>query len=358
MAFNQKYVTQASAGGTGTIGDPWDFATAIANAAPLDCVNIQSDAPYSIGATTFPAGTFDAPIIWRGYNTTIGDCDNLGRNADGTLNTTGMPEITVTGIWTPAAYITFQSLNVTSSLTSAIISSGTVDYMTVVSCRFENEASAVNARIVTCDDNCLLLNSDLVCSGATSDYIVSFDVAVRIVGCRFEIASTDSCCEINAGCVVIDSVFIKTGSLGGSAIAIDLAAATVSMISGCTFYNFTNAISSTVTHTAGFLILSENHCTDCTNFVSNTTNIACYDIRNRTRDAGTAATVELITVGAITTAGSIATDYVDAAAGDLHLITTAPGYNAGWDGSDIGGLQTDPPAASGGGTLHQIIGAA
>ena len=86
MAFTERYVTSgAGGGGSGTSGSPWTFAEAITNAVAGDRINVQSDAAYSIGATTFGAGTFAAPILWRGYDATIGDCDDLGRNADGTL---------------------------------------------------------------------------------------------------------------------------------------------------------------------------------------------------------------------------------------------------------------------------------
>jgi hypothetical protein len=355
MAITERYVTSgAGGGGSGTSGSPWTFAEAITNAVAGDRINVQSDAAYSIGATTFGAGVFNSPIIWRGYDSTIGDCDNLGRNSDGTLNTTGMPQITVTGAWVPAAYVTLQSLNITAALGSAIINSTGVDFVTVISCRIENTESNAAARAILVDDQCAVISSDLVCSGATSSYAYSSDALVRLIGCRFEIASSTNCVEINGNPTIIGCVFIKNGSLGGSAILIDSAInGAPPLIAACTFYNFTDAIKSTAVHTASFLVLVNNHCTDCGQYVNNTTNITCYNIRSRTRDnTSPPATVELITVAGITTdTGGASTDYANAGTGDFHLITAAPGYNAGWDGCDIGGLQTDPPSGGGGGAI-------
>lgn len=353
MAITERYVTQASAGGTGTFGDPWNFATAVANAVAGDRVNIQSDAVYSIGATTFPAGSFTGPIIWRGYDATIGDCDNLGRNANGTLNTTGMPSITITGAWNHAnsGYTTFQNLNITGALSSALISNNAGDILVVINCRIQNTQNNASARCILHDDTLYLLNSDFICSGASHDFLILNDNILTVIGCRFELTAADDAISSGTNAVISGSVFIKNGSLGGNGIRITSAVTTTirTQITHCTFYNLTAAIISTATHTGNFLVCYENHCTDCTQYITNTTSIIVFDIHSRTRDiTSPPSTVELIEVAAITTdTGGASTDFVDAAGGDLHLITTAPGYNAGWHGADIGGLQTDPPAGSG-----------
>jgi hypothetical protein len=358
MAITERYVTQAApGGGDGSSSNPWTFAEAITHSLSNtgQRYNIQSDAAYSIGATTFGACTFDAPNIWRGYNSTIGDCDNLGRNADGTLNTTGMPEITLTGSWIVTAYNVLQNLNITTSLNTTPIGDGTNDHWHMISCRVENTGSAGSGACVRGDNEHVFTNCDFVLSGSAHSYAYNGDSSITFYGCRFEITANADCLQANSNCQVLNCVFLKRGSLGGTAINGDTAITANVFIIGCTFYNLEYAYISISTHTVAGIWFIRNHITDCTQWISNTTNIACYDIQNRIRDnTSPPATVELITVGAITTdTGGASTDYNNTATGDLHLITTAAGYNAGWDGSDIGGLQTDPPAGGGGGSaLH------
>lgn len=353
MALTERYVTQAAAGGgDGTSGDPWTFAEAITNAVAGDRINIQSDGAYSIGATTFGAGTFAAPIIWRGYDTTIGDLDDLGRNANGTLNTTGMPAITITSGWTMGIYVVVQNLNVTGALSTRLIGDKLKDNWGMISCRIENTQNNAAAKAIEGDNHIKLINCDFICSGAAHGIVVDMDASSKIHGCRFVGTASSVLLRVTTNAIVLGSVFIKTGTLGGSGIHIDaiIVGGSDPVIYANTFYNLTDGILSTATHTAGNIITIHNHATDCTKFINNTTNITCYDIQNRTRDNTTpSSTVELITAGAITTdTGGSETDYLDDVSGDFHLITTAPGYNAGWDGSDIGGLQTDPPAGGGG----------
>jgi len=356
MALTERYVTSgAGGGGSGTSGSPWTFAEAITHSLSNtgQRYNVQSDAGYSIGTTTFGAGTFQLPNIWRGYDSTIGDCDNLGRNTDGTLNTTGMPVITITGLWTMANYVTLQNFNITGALSSTLIGDVTVDLWNMISCRVENTQNNAAATAVSCDDYHVFTNCDFICSGAASDRVLIGDVHLRFTGCRFEITSTDNCLEVQSTVVLVNCVFLKNGSLGGVGVLIDIAISTIAQpqFVNCTFYNLTDAIKSTQTHTGGSINIIESHATDCTQFVTNTTNIACYAIHNRTRDnTSPPATVELIEVGAITTdTGGASTDFADSGANDLHLITSAPGYNAGWNGGDINlyNIMTDTYAPTG-----------
>ena len=357
MAITDRYVTQgAGGGGAGTSGSPWTFAEAITNAVAGDRINVQSDASYSIGTTTFGAGIFAAPIIWRGYDSTIGDCDNLGRNADGTLNTTGMPAITVTGIWTLANYVTLQSLNITGALSSQLLGDTAVDAWNIISCSVTNTQNHVNAAAVAMDDTHVILNCDMACTGATHGKVLEMDLYCQTIGCRFTITAAQNCIETRAAGVIIDCVFIKLGSQGGDGIEYETAinvSGSFPTVSGCTFVNLTSAVYYYGTHTGGAILLNRCHLTGCVQAILNTTNIAAFLTNCRTRDnTSPPSTVELITVGAITAdTGGDETDYNNAGSGDYRLITAAPGYNAGWNGGDIGGLQTDPPASSGGGMI-------
>ena len=120
MAYTERYVTSAaSGGGDGSSGSPWTLAEAFTNAAAGDRVNIQSDGAYTTTSAnrTTSAGTITAPIVWRGYNSTIGDLDTVGRDtpANGSdLITTNMPAISITGAeLLPGSYNIFMNLNFT-----------------------------------------------------------------------------------------------------------------------------------------------------------------------------------------------------------------------------------------------------
>src|SRR3990167_3152126 len=113
-ALVPHYVTQA---GTDTYANstnpatPCSLNTALGGAAAGDIVWIKySSTPYSQAGVTVPNATATNSLVFAGYHTTIGDCDNLGRDADGTLITAVsggviMPDITITGIVVTGAFV-------------------------------------------------------------------------------------------------------------------------------------------------------------------------------------------------------------------------------------------------------------
>lgn len=358
MALTERYVTQAAAGGgDGSSGNPWTFAEAITHSLSNtgQRYNLLSDGTYSIGATTFGAGAMGAPNVWRGYEATIGDLDAQGRNSDGTLNTTNMPAITITGLWTMANYVVLQNLNISGALSSQLIGDTSIDLWRMLSCKVVNTQNNSNASCIYGDDHHVFINCDLSCTGASHNRVVITDVSSRFIDCRFEIVANTRCVESQSSAVCVNCVFLATGSQTGIGIMSDTAIGTTSadspyMVVGCTFYNLSSAISSSATHTGNSIVVANCHVTDCGKFIDNTTNITAFDVKNRTRDnTSSSSTVELVTVGRITTdTGGAETDYVNAVSGDLHLLSSAAGYNASFNGSDIGGLQTAPPASGGG----------
>jgi hypothetical protein len=357
MAFTEKFVTPAGAGNN----DGLSFANAMTFAQAITDASGKTGQRYnlagafgSVGATTFPDGALGAPNVWRGCETTEGDLDDAALNADGTLDTTGMPTFTITGLWATALHTTFQNLNITGALNSRLIGATGADSCVALHCRIENTANNASANTISWDDGCAIIGCDLICSGATHGSALIVDSDSRVISCRITITDAKAAIGSGVATTVADCVFQKLGSVGGSGITVTTALTTARtyIVTNCTFHNFAAAVTTTGTHTGGQIIISGCHCTDGTYLVDNTTTIAVYDINNRTRDltSGKATGAELITTSAVTTdTGGAETDYVDAANGNYRLLTTAAGYNARFDGGDIGGLQTDPPAGGGGG---------
>jgi len=363
MAFTEKFVTPAGAGNNDglSFANAMTFAQAITDASGKTGQRYNLKGAFgSIGATTFPSGAIAAPNVWRGCQTTEGDLDDHTRNADGTLNTTGMPTFDITGLWAANLHATFQNLNITGALNSRLIGATTGDNLLAVNCRIENTANNAAANTITWDDGCGVIGCDLICSGATHGTVLILDASSRLIHTRIEM--TDAKIGVSSGLSVLcDSVFIKHGSVGGIGIQFlgTMSATTLIAVTNCTFYNLQSGINTAASHTGGAILISGCHCTDGTYMVDNTTTVAVYDFNNRTRDltSGKATGAELITTKAVTTdTGGAETDFVDAAIGNFRLLTTAPGYNARFDGGDIGGLQTDPPSGGGGGSALLLGG--
>lgn len=359
MAFNEKYVSQAaSGGGDGSIGNPWTFLESTISANSGDRINVLSDSTYSVGAITFPSsGTYQYPIIWRGYDSTIGDLDNNGRNSDGTLNTSGMPQISVTGVWIMAPYVTLQNLNISGSLPSNLIGDLSVDNWNIISCNIHNYANDAAASCIYFDDYNMVLNSDFICTGASHNRLIISDKDFRAIGCRFDVTSAANCIETQSTAIFSNCVFLKRGAVGGKGIIIDIAISATEMpvILDCTFYNLEYAVRSSLTHTGGKVVVVGCHATDCTEYISLNTNVAMYSANTRTRDIILPTGQTFIQIGEITTdTGDYTTDYTDATNRNLRLKTTAAGYGAKWNGGDIGSLQTSPPSG-GSGTNYYFI---
>ena len=335
MAFAERYVTQgAGGGGAGTSGDPWTLSEGFANAVAGDRVNIQSDAGYSSGALSVSnVGSLTQLIVFRGYNSSIGDLENLGRNSDGTLNTTNFPVITLTGAITPNTLVCFQNLNITGSIaTTGIIYSTGVDNVQIISCKLLNSGNGYCIRL---DNQCNLIDTDFECSGSSHNIVVDIDNQCLVVGCRFkgnEVSGTLLAMESS----VIDSCAFLANS---TSVGIELGAqfGGTRIIKNNTFYNLGTAITlaNSATYTS-ILVLINNHVTDCGTYINNlysaTSTWAIIEMNERTRDNTTPRTGigDGINIGeVIIDTGGPETDYVDAGNGDITLIPAAPGVDTG-----------------------------
>jgi hypothetical protein len=344
MAFTERYVTQAAGGGgSGTIGSPWTLTEAVTNAVAGDRVNILSDGAYSIGTMSPAAGTASGLIVWRGYDATIGDLDNLGRNSDGTLNTTGFPAITLTGIWVPNNLNVLQNLNFTGALSSHLVGGTANDRWTMKRCSVTNTQNNAAARAALADNFCTFFGCDFYCSGAAHASVVDMDTNVSIYGCRIRGTSTSALLTLDNG-GVDRTLFIGNASSVG--IVYQDACSNGHNVTGNTFYGIGTAITWPNVTPLGSPLLLNNHVTDCSKWIDNlhsaTAAISVIEGYNRIRDVTTPRTgVETVTIGEVTTdTGGAETDYTNAAGGNFILISGAPGRAAGSpQNTDIGAYQ-------------------
>lgn len=357
MAVTQRYVTQAaSGGGAGTSGDPWTLTESMdGRAAPSDIINILSDSPYSLGATTIlAAGNATGLIIYRGYNSTIGDLEGQGRNVDGTLNTTGFPLITLTGTLTPASYVSLKNLSFTSAISSSIVLGDfAVDNWSILSCESIYTGTSASTYNVVGDNGCTFINCDFSSTGGTHNPVFSSDLNTSLVGCRIESTANDNNVEILTGCIIECTII---GNNTGTGVLIEGANVGTTMIKSTTFYNLSTAVKLTSQAVVSVPVIIDCHATDNSEYInslySGTAANVVIEVNNRTRDNITPRTGigDGFNVGEITTdTGGIETDYVNAGAGNLRLISGAPGESAALIAhGDVGAYQR---VANGGGDI-------
>lgn len=336
MAYTEKYVTSAAGGGgDGSLGNPWTLTEAFANAVAGDRVNIQSDAGYNIaGGTISNAGTVTSYVCFRGYNSIIGDLENQGRNSNTTLNTSNFPTITTSALITPSAYSLFQNLIITGSVSGALLSSTSIDFVSIVSCKIENTLNNTAARAVILDNGASFINCDIVSEQTSHNILIQADARTYIDSCRIKgTSSTATLVSIPDG-IASSSAFMG----GASAIGLLLEQMTgaFQVVSNCTFYGLGVAISTPNSAQTEPLYLKNNHVTDCGTYLDNlyqaTANHNSLEMNTRTRDNTTSRVAwgEGVISGEVTTdTGGPETDYVDAPNGDITLIPAAPAVDAG-----------------------------
>lgn len=353
MALTEKYASVAGAGAHdgSSEANAWTMAEAITNGTTAGWrVNFKAGS-YSQGAATIPSGTTSAPIVWRGYNSTIGDLDDLGRSADGTLNVTNFPVLTITGVLVLGANQVLQNFDVTGALSSTLLGGNANDNWSVVRCKITNTQNNASARCLIGDNGCTLFGSDLYCSGAAHASVFDTDQEAWIEDCRFRGTSTSAL-------VTVDWATVQHSLFWGNASAVGMVyqsanASGSAALHGNTFYGIGTGVTFPDLTPVTVHNLTNNHVTDCSKWIDNlhsaTATITVIEKYNRIRDVTTPRTgVETITIGEVTTdTGGAATDYVDAGNGNFYLIAGAPGRASGMGGVDIGAYQS---AASGGGS--------
>ena len=195
-----------------------------------------------------------------------------------------------------------------------------------------NSAVNASAKCIQTDNSGTGINCDLECSGATHGNVWESDRFVGLYGSRFkgtESGKTLVQCEDG---VISGNAFFGAGALG---ITLSETNAVCGIVSN-TFYNIGTCIRLPNKALAVPPIIINNHATDCSKWIDNpfvgTQNHAVIEVNNRTRDNTTPRTGigDGANVGEVTTdTGGAETDYVDAPGGDITLIPTAPGLDAG-----------------------------
>lgn len=364
MAFTERYVTSgAGGGGVGSEGDPWTYAEANTNAVSSDRVNMKSGA-YSLGADTVSnAGTIFDPIVFRGYNTVIGDLQNPERSATtGKLVTTGFPAITLTGTLTPNAFVIFQNLAFTGALSASLIESSAADGIVWAECEVINTQNNAAARAIRGDNYCTAFNCDLECSGASHTHVVEFDAQGRICRSRIKFTGGPGVNFAGTDAAVEGNLFIGDGS--SIAFKAQTSRNSASVFANNTFYNcgtileFPDGAPTNV-----WALIYNNHATDSAKWIDDlyvaTDSVPVLEFNNRTRDNTTPRTGvgDGVLSGEETEdTGGSETDYTNAGADNLSLISAAPGREAaiGQGSPDIGAWQGE---AGAGGGAASILGA-
>lgn len=360
MAFTDHYVLPVAAGlADGTSwANAFDLAGsrahAVGNAGQR--YNLKGDFG-TITAGTWTPGTYQQPNVWRGCENEPGDLDDRKRNADGTLNVTGMPTITLsTALQTYGASggigTVLQNINYTADVNANMTTNVNDDGVTFINCRFENTNTGNAARIFSIDNYWLFINCDFIANNSTATTITigTWDTSCGFISCRFE-ASNPASTQIlsgNAAARIFNCVFIGNGS--NTAYRQDTANSVVpAYVDNNTFYNVGTCWENGNTHTAGNNFFYNNLMVNCVTPVDFTDvsgpSLVYFNnrVRNVTNPPSMGGTAEIISFNINTVD---ADDFVDTPNGNFNLLPTSPAVNAALDYANIGAMDLIP---SGGG---------
>lgn len=353
---------------------PWTLSQAFASYAAGDRVNIKSGTYTRAADDTLTVdGTVTAPVIFRGYNTTIGDLEpatlTTWRTSDnGPLVTTNFPVIAYnsTKILNAggADGTIWQNLKITGTRAGILALFGV--RCATVQCDITNSSADAAAYAVNVNTRSSLLACDIACSGASTNA-----AAIRvpsneshIIACRIQ--SSNKGVYFSTGGYsrsIINNVFVDCAD---NAIDCTTEAIYSILILGNTSYSSGDTAIMLPNDADNCPVVIDNHITDSTGYAIDsayaaTANVPIAAFFNRFRDNssgvsngfGDWAVAAACTVGNIVAtdgAEDATTDYQDAASGDLELKITAPGAKkSSMPYRDIGAVQHADPAGGGGG---------
>ena len=351
MAFTEKYVTVTGGGlhDGSSEANAWTFDEAVANVSAGDRVNVKVGNHTCTAASTVN-GTYASPIAVRGYQTTIGDLDDV--KLAGLVAGTDMPKVDVTGNRRGfiGEFFLINHLSYHGSGNFQTITK-TSNNSHVRACRFVNTATAAYG---------------LIDPGRTT-----------FIDCYFESVTTSTAAGGGGGNNIIykGCVFNGKGS-GGTAVSQGSFLDCIFVgwtrgiwyqypdpvaISNCTFVDCTTAIEITISYGNPLAVLG-CYFDSCTTAFKNTAangnhfiDGCCY--RN--------VTTELSGVDSQSNRKTDASDsFVDSAANDYTLTSSSAGYAATnptafaefetVNARDIGAIQHTDPSGGGAGTYHPL----
>jgi hypothetical protein len=351
VAITEKYVTaDASGSGDGSSGSPWTFAQAVAGATAGTRVNVKKGTYSRTTTEDIPTadGTITQPIIWRGYNSTIGDLDGAGRAVTGELVTTNFPVISYTGgylSFSSSDYTIVQCLKVTNNDNHWTLRIGL--YGTVINCRVENASTGTSASaIYATSARVQVINCDAALTagsgGTASIFLAASNYYSTIYGCRCTgpaigiliDGTTQYGFDIIANTIAdVGGVGIDVGDCNTTGVPIRIIGNTIYGCGGAGIRGPNAAL----THPCIYL---DNHITDCGEYGIDSAYKATAEIFgifafNRFRDNSSGDIdgyddYALAAFAHVTTdSGDATSDYVDAANGDLRLKSTAAAIGKG-----------------------------
>jgi hypothetical protein len=362
VSITERYVTTTGAGahdGTSE-ADAWSPTEALTNAVAGQRVNVKAGT-YTLAANFTPAnaGTVAQPIIWRGYNVTIGDLDTGLRSAASlALDVTNFPVIACGASWIIAlttSYHILQNLSVTGSKNDGLITLGSRNMLVRVKAVTTGSASSTAACTMSGTNPGVSIDCEFESTHASSVAAVFCNTAgQKLIGCRLKSASSGASSGglyMNAGtimavrCVIVasaaDAVFI--GTTTGSCL-----------VDSCTLYAPSrNCIGVANVAAVDLPVLVNCVGTDSTRFANNANSgtshrpIVRYGCRTRDNGNADVGFDDWPSFGMVTTdTGGPTSDFGDLAGGtDYRLAAASPCLSAGHVGAlDIGALQKTPAA--------------
>lgn len=358
MAFNEKYVSLLGAGlhDGSSEANAWTIDEAVAGYVLGDRVNVKgSSITVSAGSVMATAGTAAIFIIFRAYDTVIGDLDSISRNSDGSLPIANLPVLNITSFLTIPSRVFFMNFQITGSYSGDMLGSSSSDRFGFINCTLENLEDSTIANVIRGDDQVVLINCDI--SSGVGDFasLIRCDFYGLIYGCRILPKGTASVATLNISIPTIIGNYISGN--GQPIVAITNQTMHPGMLIENTIYNCGRIVALPNTPATVFPYLINNHPTDSDEWINNlyaaTDNVAMIEINTRLRDITTPRTGvgDGILIGEVDTdTGGPETDYTDAANDDLSLIDGAPGVDAGlgFGKYNIGAAQNERTTSSGG----------
>lgn len=358
MAFTEKYVSVAGAGAHdgSSEANAWTLAEGLTNAAAGDRVNVIKGA-YSSGADSVTnAGTTQQAIVFRGYNSSIGDLTGARTSGNGELDVTNYPVATLTGLLTISELSFFESVKITGGISSELIGTSFINSFGLINCVVINTGNNASSRAISCNNYCRFSNCDFECSGASHASVFDADQSVVLENCRLKSVAND-CATVQFG-KIDNNIFF--GASDDSGIVINFSAGfRNTAIRQNTFYNLDTAIfAATTSQEDSPLLVVNNFASDCSKWIDcafvATANQPIIEINNWLYNITTPRTgvSDFPVVGEISGSGVDGAFFEDAAGGDFNLISGAPGRAAGlWPFRDIGALQHEDAGGGGGGMI-------